>query len=632
MNDPVHRTPTEAWDYLKEHGGIEIDGRDAGLDQRIHQRLDPAAPSLEAALAATTMEAFCRAFFDAVHPYVAMFTGILDFFKQAGATEGPAQWALRVDNVDLDLEHFRKWLNSWTALAKATLQIPAIDERGLWRLWEVFSGRSQIRDEVMRDNTANPLNVAQDVLPWIAEYNRGNYTPLPNSLLPPQCPHELRTTASIARAMLLRLLEQHLTRSQWRKLYKPNDPARAADRSDAFNFWTILQSETDNCLRTLVVSLAAAAAKLRPEELHSLGVELDGITDRYPVRPFETNVPLDAIESVLSLPIWKKRYELYSVWVATEMIRALDGHDVRLHHDNGRIEFAFRETVVATILSSPGPFRLISERRSPLADPQGLGRSANVQPDHGLWRSAAGGDICELVAEVKHYKHSAKTKFVDVFEDYARALPEAQIYLVNHGPTGNAVYDVSRGVRKRCHAIASLTPSNLDARKEFSDAIRKCVGKPLAAWPRDVGSANGLTNLVSDVSGSMQSVMRSPAMNAFVRLVAAADLPRAIVAADERILGSWPATEAGFAALLNVKGDGTALGQPVTELLASVDYVVVVTDSAGQSTLNGLDVSAHPCQGMAPEGVIVSICRKLRQPSGLNGCNTSPVCRNCVVS
>ena len=153
----------------------------------------------------------------------------------------------------------------------------------------------------------------------------------------------------------------------------------------------------------------------------------------------KADVSMADLESVLSLPIWKKRYELYSVWIATEIIRALEGHDVKIHHDNGRMDFGFHETEVATVRSSPGPFRLVSERRVPLAKPKGKGRTAGVQPDHGLWKVEGSEDVCHLAVEVKHYKKEARGKFVDVFEDYARAIPDGEVYLVNHGPTGRAI-------------------------------------------------------------------------------------------------------------------------------------------------------------------------------------------------
>src|SRR5208337_5055418 len=105
MNTPIFRDPQSAWQYLHDYGGIELDGRDEGLDKRIQCLLNPLAMSIEEALASASMEGFVRAFFVSLDPYVEMFRNILEFFERSDATQGEAQWVLQVDDVDIDLEH-----------------------------------------------------------------------------------------------------------------------------------------------------------------------------------------------------------------------------------------------------------------------------------------------------------------------------------------------------------------------------------------------------------------------------------------------------------------------------------------------------------------------------------------------
>lgn len=138
MAEPVYRDPLAAWQHLIQHGGVEVEGRDEGLDQRILQRLNPSAPSLEHALAEASMAAFTRAFFEAIHPFLAMFHDILSFFEHADATKGPGQWNLQVDDIPLELSHFQEWLETWRDTGVAEMQIPALDWHGIWRLWGIF--------------------------------------------------------------------------------------------------------------------------------------------------------------------------------------------------------------------------------------------------------------------------------------------------------------------------------------------------------------------------------------------------------------------------------------------------------------------------------------------------------------
>ncbi len=192
---------------------------------------------------------------------------------------------------------------------------------------------------------------------------------------------------------------------------------------------------------------------------------------------------MNDLDRFLSLPVWQKRHEIYAVWIFTEMVAAVDRHDLEVHHDHGRLAFEFRETRLATITSARPELELITERRSPLANPLGAGRNANVQPDFGVWTQASAGHRCTLVVEVKHYKRSANRSFSEVLADYAAAHQHAQIVLVNYGPIGDVLDCIPVISRARCVAIDRLTPLNRSARKEFAKLVRNVVGEPIRPVP-----------------------------------------------------------------------------------------------------------------------------------------------------
>jgi hypothetical protein len=343
---------------------------------------------------------------------------------------------------------------------------------------------------------------------------------------------------------------------------------------------------------------------LTEAELLDLGKDLDVITSRFPLKPFDVQISNAELESILSLPLWQKRNELYSVWVATEMLRALHGHRIELHHDKGRIEFAFHETLLATIHSSPGPFKIISERRSPLKNPQGAGRTANVQPDHALWTKEQGEDVCRMVVEVKHYKKAASRNFSDVFEDYARAFPLGHVYLVNHGPIGERISHVSSSVNDRCHAVEEYTSEARDTRARFAKAIQECVGEPIPSEP--LSRSHGIsTVLVIDVSASMQKILGSKTAEELIQRLIVDERPRELVAIDSSIRGSWAATEAGFKDLLRIGGGITALAVPVRTLFNTRSRILLVTDEDGLSTLYGFRMTRYDSKQEAPAGVFV---------------------------
>ncbi|MBT2785700.1 MULTISPECIES: hypothetical protein [unclassified Halomonas] len=607
MKPPIHEDAISAWHYLCEKGGLELDGRDEGLEGRICDHLNPNAESLEEALSTASLEAFVEAFFHSLHPYIEMFRNILGFFEHGKATKGESQWILRVGDVDLDLEHFRKWLNNWDAIANSEINVPAIDKKAVWQLWERFRERQSIHNEIRKSFGNEVLNVKDDVRAWVVAYNNDNYLPLPASLLPPQCPSELEACASIAHAALKLLLNLGLTPSSLKALY---DNRIAQDPSDGLEFRNISQNETDYWLKTFVVAISAATS-LSNAELRKLGEELGSITSRFHTRPLEVSVTIKDLESVLSLPIWKKRYDLFSVWIATEIIRALNAHDVEIHHDNGRIAFSFHETHIATVHSSLDSFRLISERRIPLENPRGEGRKAGVQPDYGLWALKNGKEFCGMAVEVKHYKRSNKSKFVAMFEDYARAVEEGKVYLVNHGPISESVYDLSWSVRDRCFAIGKLTTSNWEAREQLASAVQKCIGEPVKSWPKPSETAASDKVLLLDVSGSMSLIMRSEEMSSFIRNLTATELPKKLAAADTKVVGEWEPSELGFSEILYIDGGSTDLLAPVMELLSRYNEVILVTDSDGLSGLKNVAVSEHKFDKMAPPSIKVRVCTSI---------------------
>lgn len=359
-----------------------------------------------------------------------------------------------------------------------------------------------------------------------------------------------------------------------------------------------------------MVALSAAATLLPAKELETLGEEMDKLLSPFPTREMKFSRSLRDLESVLSLPIWKQRYELYSVWIGTQIVRALTsaGHDMELHHDDGRIAFAFRETEIATVRSSAGPFRLISEKRSRLDNPVGHGRKANVQPDFGIWTGTGEELECRMVIEVKHYLRSAKQKFLAVLEDYARALPMAEVYLVNYGPVGYIENDMDRTLRDRCHTIEQLTPSHAERLEKLEEAVRKCVGEPIPVWPQSNTVPNEGTILAFDVSSSMSSLLHTEETERFILSLLAAEQPAEFAAIDTSVRGYWPPDRKSFLVIAEEQGGSTALEEPIRKLLGKYERVLVVTDEDGIGCLAGIKNEVIRLKVDPPGGLYLCVC------------------------
>lgn len=605
--DKAHKTPTTAWKYIIENGGLELDGRDEGFDGRILQKLNPLAGSLDDALRDATMEEFVNAFFGEFFSYVHMFRDILEFFQKADAIEGKSNWILTVGDLDLDLEHFRKIVEHLEESIEVELEVPSIDESTEWRICAML--REYIGPKIdVFDLEESAL--APTLRECFRHFRDGRYSDLPRELTPDGIDRRLAKISFIVVAKLRVLAVAGITnREELMHVYSSRRGVGGQDRTDAFNFDSILQAETDCWLRS-VLTWMSLASELPDEKLEALSKEISSMLDRFPLRPLEFNAGSKQIEMVLSMPIWKHRYEFYAVWIATEIIRALDGHDIKIHHDNGAIRFDFKEATLATIRSSPGPFKLICERKIPLANPIGKGRTANVQPDYQLWTSSFGVELCKMAIEVKHYKRSARRKFGEVLEDYASAIQDGKVSLVNHGPILPSVLsEVDSTRRSRCICFGELKPENVKIREEFAADVRACVGEP-AFFPQfSSGRGSSVGAFIFDISGSMTSLLHLPLMKEFVSRLASIEKPHELVIVDTEIRGRYEVNQTGFQRALSEVGGSTDLHSSLTELLRIHDAVLVFTDEDGYSTLGSLAVDAYDDLGV-PAGLKVVICEK----------------------
>lgn len=580
----IHHDSRAAWDDLPKRGGLELNGRDEGLDEQLKNRLKPSARSLDEALCAASTDELVSAFFAVMEPYVLMFRAILDFFEKAGAAEGREQWNITVDDVDVRLEHFRRFLKKWNSVP-CEIEVPAVDRRGAWAMLDATRDMPEMDNVYHGVETSKPYwSGIKDVDDWLRAYraHEGRYEEMPRSLAPSRLAAGYSDVAAVATAAIHTILKGFQSRQEL--IAERRRLGFAMDEDDGLSIGTIGRNETDLWLGTLMTRLARAQA-LPATAKRELGKRLQDLFAHYPRKRFGARLRLADLQSYLSLPVWQKRNELYAVWIATEIVNALPEHICKIHNEEGKIVFAFHETVVATVESAWPPVRLISERRVPLAAPVGDGRTGGVQPDYGLWRSEARGDTCGLVIEVKHYKKSAPSRFGDVLMDYSRALPNAEVYLVTHGPIGNVTGDLPRELWLRCHTIANLTVPHLHARDDLRKAVRKYVGQPVVRPVKKRASGPADTVLAIDVSGSMSDYLSGDDFSEIVREIIDGRCGMAALI-DVRVRTTMPFDE--LPARITAEGSSTSLQEPVLELLRTFKRVLVVTDEGGLNSLTAM--------------------------------------------
>lgn len=564
MSD-VARTASEAWQQLKAKGGIEPKGRDKDFVEALTRALSPNAKTIEQALTQVDIDGFVAAMFETIGPFAAIYAEILAFFRRANAASSKDAITLELNEIPFDLGHFTQFIET----AQTVLgihELVLLSDGNAWGFRHAL-GRSR--------HMARAPALAPDVDHWCKQWQEGVYAPYPASLIPARMNSGLRDAAAIANAALQTLRVVSPTKDDTRRLLA-DIPADATTSLGGLDAHTIANLERDYWLFSVIESLGQAA-KLTADDQADIVDAVANVLNGLPRTPVDT--ALSQLEMLVSLPAWKKRYDLYAVWVATVIISALPNHTLEIHAKGGILPFAFKKTLLATIEAIEGQAFLYSERQAELANPRGKSRKDHVQPDYSLWRP---DDHCRLVIEVKHYKTPDKRKFSEVLADYADAHPHAQVVLVNYAGTGDildAMPDVDADTRDRCRHISNLTPYNLPAKARLQQMVRDSVGLPARALSPH--------KLLVDVSGSMDPAFRGGRESVMASWMQSDEVDPAAEVVFVGTEESWRGNvKEAVNRLRNFSpAGGTSLCESAIRLLEHTDRLLVATDDGGLADL-----------------------------------------------
>lgn len=598
----AHRSALSAWRELKANGGIELNDRDDDFAERLRVALAADAPDLDTALARASAADFVDAFFRVAEPYIKMFSAILDYFKRAGATQGKAQWRIAIDKIPLDLQAFEEFIASWHSIP-SELDIPAVDDRGMSAVRDALNAvGDEIETHALYFRSGGAKEINPEINHWLNAYNRGEYPELPPALQHQNVDPALRDAAAILQVAV------EIMRRQWgnrETMIQSWHQHRQQDtrRDDGLHPVTLAGLETDYLIANTVF-LISRFDQLAPRHKQIVSDSLTSAFGVYERRHHGIKVTIKDLESLLSLPIWRFRHELYAVWIATEIIAAADadGHDVELHAENGKLTFAARNAVLATIASTLPTVTLCGERRSPLKNPIGESRTDNVQPDYSLWRGVGAAEACGLVVEVKHYKKNAPLRFREALVDYARAHTSAEIVLVSHGPARSPLMPEDRALAPRCHVVGDLSAPNHAQRAQLAKLVRAFLGAPVKS--RAAGGA--LRPVLVDISGSMRPVLTT---RDFVALMTELAQGGAVALADTSLRATI-APDQYDAMIATMPHGGTDLSNVVRDLLQQHKELTILTDRDGADELSRHNVVSRRSQQLKAGSVeIVDIAR-----------------------
>ncbi|EEF26263.1 hypothetical protein RCOM_1972830, partial [Ricinus communis] len=184
---------------------------------------------------------------------------------------------------------------------------------------------------------------------------------------------------------------------------------------------------------------------------------------------------------LLKLPTWRKRHELFSVWVGSILLRTAkaEADRFRFLSANGALSFAFGGNRLATYDRDGEQFDIWAELRSALVGTSSK-RKKGIQPDFRVLSPSLDGSHnaqTRFVLECKHYLLPSVSNFSQAAADYARSCPHAAVLLVNHGPIDDSMLRaaIDSSLSQRVEFIGDATVIEERSSEKIGRAVRKAM-------------------------------------------------------------------------------------------------------------------------------------------------------------
>lgn len=472
-------SPVALWQCLCSSAGLELrlkggrPGRDADVEQslRLALMVPDTALSLEAWLIAdatsphptVSSEQLLIEVLRSQGEFAKMMQDILDVLITAEARQASHQLSVEfkfdnvTDPIKATLEQFREAVHHTQRVLEKRPKLP--NNNLMWPLSEVL--RSFL--------PAFPKSLPKDFPPVSA------ITPTGHIGLDAQL-------ASIARLVsdFRALWKRHGTTRQ-----QMGDAARSLPDTDwevdvlrgqlyaATDYWDVgVLSGAQEISRQVI------SGQLAPEEAFEKMVDALSRIEWAEVWVEHT---IQELLDVLNLPAWRRRHELYSVWVGTRMLKVVESvaPDMHFHPVNGVLSFEFGGSRLATFNWNNKQFDIWAELRSALVG-RSSKRKKGIQPDFRVLQSALSASAnaqTTYVLECKHYLNASTSNFTQAAADYARSCPNAVVHVVNHGPADESALRAALPIELQSCArfIGSATPLREAATQALSNAIRDAL-------------------------------------------------------------------------------------------------------------------------------------------------------------
>lgn len=503
---------------LEEKRTNKLPSYDAELVRVLKQSLYPhSRRSLKSELRAAppSTEAFLEVFFGALKPFSQMLRDVLGMFVSAGAqrSDENLRIAFDFDKASEALVFTIKEFREVEAFFRRVTR-PVVQRR--WNSNTLFSLSRDVQDVLQPlgvPETQRPLvqpSRVRDprVREWIDANGKPDWLPFPG--FPRSADPELDKALEMAEGQIHYMIAEvrklgmtyeefqrqlgKLSREEHNRVDENRQTDSIEDDRPTLEFLFAAHDYWPNSFSTYVCLGVEAVNEKNGKSRRDAAELLAGAIrigfDR-PPRQERTRESLEQdFRNFVNLPIWKRRYELYAVWVASRIADALQDLSWTWHPDGDTLCFPFSGAQLATLRGADGNTHLFwTEKRTKLKGGARSGRK-HIQPDYRIVTAPIHrADATSLVVECKQYQTWGKKEFGAALDDYAKGCPNAPVVLVNYGPTVPSILNlVGTSRRSRTFLVGDFKPGEDAALDRFRELLRQAYANLLT--PRVQGIIN----------------------------------------------------------------------------------------------------------------------------------------------
>jgi hypothetical protein len=334
------RESWEIWNHLVKNAGMNtiyydnefLNGNSSfnGLSHHLGFKVDKNTITDRLRKHHISAERFIGAFFKVLQPYAQMMNDLCVFFANYKVKSTNDSLKIVFDfgsvteQLDFDLKNFRSVLTQYTKIKK---KITFYHVPNVWALHHFFDKETYVAKEQIRN---------RKVSKWLDAYEKGKRLPPEVTLhitgyneLDFQLQRVLDLWSDYVRTCNVitdnvREFYGKLNQQDGRRQGLENSDPLFTDDVDLNSSWSTanLGAESDHWSETLIRLLFAKIEALqkmttkdRDVSAASLETSLQSYFDGLARSEREIDNVVEELTDLLNLPIWKKRYELYSTWI-----------------------------------------------------------------------------------------------------------------------------------------------------------------------------------------------------------------------------------------------------------------------------------------------------------------------------